>query len=158
MNYINISTHVRKTQLNVFSRESDSTTTNVRSFVHSSVNKTPKQLKIILFTLRQHSPPLTPSHITSQQQHNITTQHNNTTSHQTQHHITTSQHNITSQHNTTQHNITTQHHITHTITSQHHNTISHTKSHHNIKTQFLTQYHHKPSQPSSSSSSISSFT
>ena len=61
----------------IFSRESDSTTTNVRSFVRLSVclsvcpseTKTPKQLKIIHFTLPQHSTPLTPLHIS---QHNIT--------------------------------------------------------------------------------------
>jgi len=60
-----------------FSRESDSTTTNVRSSVRPSVRpsvtKTPYQPKIIHFTLPQHSPSLTPSHTTSQ--NNITSQH-----------------------------------------------------------------------------------
>ena len=66
--------------------------------------------------------------------HNIlhTVTHNITT----QHHKTTSQHNISMQH----HNATLQHNIIHNITPQHH-TLSRT-----------------PSQPSSSSSSITSFT
>ena len=74
--------------------------------VRPSVNKTPKQLKIIHFTLPQHSPPLTTSHTASHSpsQHNITTQHHNTTS----------QHYITTQHHMT-HNIT--HNITHNVTS-----------------------------------------
>ena len=87
----------------LFSRESDSTTTNVCSFVHQSVNKTPQQLKIIHFALPQHSPPLTPSHITS----------------------------YTPSHTTSPHNIITQHHHTkspHNITMQHHHTTSHTPS------------------------------
>ena len=104
--------------------------------VRPSETKTPKQLKIIHFTLPHHSPPLTPSQTTSHtpSQHNKTSQHNITTQHQN----TTSQHNIKTQHhNTTSHHNT----ATHNITTQHHHTTSHT-----------------PSQPSSSSSSISSFT
>ena len=72
----------------VFSRKSDSTTTNVRPLVRPSESKTPKQLKIIHFTLPQHSPPLISQHTTSQ--NNITTQHH------TQH----PPHNITMQHHT----------------------------------------------------------
>ena len=64
-----------------FSRESDSTTTNVRSFVRLSVclsvTKTPKQLKINHSTLSLSSPPLTlpstPSHTTSPHHHIHTT-------------------------------------------------------------------------------------
>ena len=97
----------------IFSRESDSTTTNVRSSVRLSVRlsvtKTPKQLKINHSTLPQHSPSLTPSHTTSQ-----------TPSH-TQHHNKTSQHNtthyITSQHHTQHHNTTSPCNITHTFTT-----------------------------------------
>ena len=103
---------------------------SVHSFVSLSKSKTPKQHKINHSTYPTSTTPLTPS-------------------------LTTSQHNITRQHhNTTQHH--TQHSIIHYITSQHHNTTSqhNTTSHQNI----ITQHHHTPSQPSSSSSSISSFT
>ena len=68
-----------------FSRESDSTTTNVRSFVRSSVSlsvtKTPKQHKINHSTIPL---PSTPSHtITSTTSHTIThtTTHNNNIKH-----------------------------------------------------------------------------
>ena len=99
----------------LFSRESDSTTTHVRSSVcltvWLSVTKTCKQLKIIHFTLPQHSPHLTPEQTTfhTPSQYNITTQHHNTTS---QHNIT-KHHNITTQHTTQHHNIT--HNITHNV-------------------------------------------
>ena len=73
----------RLCHISFFSRESDSTTTNVRSFVRLSVclsvcpseTKTPKQLKIIHFTLPQHTTTLNTT-----SQHNITIQHHNTTS------------------------------------------------------------------------------
>ena len=48
-----------------FSRESDSRTANVRSFVCSSGIKTPKQHKINHFTLPPPSTPHTTSHTTS---------------------------------------------------------------------------------------------
>ena len=78
--------------------------------VCQSVNKTPKQHKIIHFTLPQHSPPITPSHTTSHTPSHTTSQHkhHNTTSKnniKTQHHNTTSQQNITTQH----HNATSEH-------------------------------------------------
>ena len=109
----------------LFSRESDSTTTNVRSFVCLSVRlsvrpsvrpspKPPNSLKSIIspyHNIHHHSHHHTQHH-THHHTHNNTAQQNITT----QHYNTTSQHNITS-HTKSHHNITMQHH---TLLRNHH--------------------------------------
>ena len=101
----------------IFSRESNSRSTNVRSFVRSLVclseSKTPKKHKINHLTYSTSTTPLTTSQHHNTTQHNITTPHNITTQHNTTSH-TTSHHNTISSHN-----IITQHH--HTTSPHHHN-------------------------------------
>ena len=82
-----------------FSRESDSTTTKVRS----SVCQSPKPHHCLKSFISPY--------------HNIHHHLQHHTQHLTHHHNSTSQHNTTQHHNTkSQHNITTQHHI---MTSPH---------------------------------------
>ena len=109
-----------KDHYEIFSRESDSTTINVRSFVRLSVSQSPRPLN----SLKSFISPY----------HNI--QHH---SHHYTYHNTTSQHNITTQHHTQHHQAKS-----HTVTTIHHPHPQHTITHtntctitHNIKTPFI---------------------